>query len=161
MSSFNTAPTHPLVRIAELGLVLPVPPPPMANYVSCLFDGDLIYVSGQGPRGQDGVLRTGKVGRDVGVEDACEHARLAALGIISLLHYTLSDIGRVARVVKVLGMVNATADFAAHSQVIDGCSDLLIDVFGDAGRHARSAIGVGSLPNNITVEIELIARVRR
>ncbi|RYF42942.1 MAG: RidA family protein, partial [Comamonadaceae bacterium] len=119
-----------------------------------------LYLSGQGPCTSEGLLHTGKVGDDVTPEQAREHARLTGVNLIAVLHEALGDLNRVAKIVKLLGMVNATPDFAAHPSVINGCSDLLIDVFGpQVGTHARSAVGMGSLPNNITVEIEAIVEI--
>ena len=102
---------------------------------------------------------TGKVGKDVTVEEAYAHARLTGLNLLSVAHMALGDLGRVRRVVKVLGMVNGIPEFAEHPKVINGCSDLFVGVFGDAGKHARSAVGMGSLPGNISVEIEVIMQV--
>ncbi|MGP2490024.1 RidA family protein [Mesorhizobium sp. PUT5] len=150
----------PSARLEALGLVLPPPPVPVANYVPYVIDKGLLYLSGQGPRETDGTLRTGKVGGDVGIERAYDDARLTGLNLIAVIQSALGDLDRVGRVVKLLGMVNATPDFAHHPKVINGCSDLLVDVFGDRGRHARSAVGFGSLPDNITVEIEAIVAIR-
>lgn len=150
----------PSARLKALGLVLPPPPAPIANYVPYVIEGDLLYLSGQGPREADGSLRTGKVGRDVGIDRAYDDARLTGLNLLAVIQSALGDLDRVRRIVKLLGMVNAVPDFAYHPKVINGCSDLLIDVFGDKGRHARSAVGFGSLPDNITVEIEAIVAIR-
>jgi enamine deaminase RidA (YjgF/YER057c/UK114 family) len=150
----------PSARLEALGIVLPPPPVPIANYVPYVIDGDMLYLSGQGPREADGTLRTGKVGDDVSIEQAYDDARLTGLNILAVIQSALGDFGRVRRIVKLLGMVNAVPDFGQHPKVINGCSDLLIDVFGDVGRHARSAVGFGSLPDNITVEIEAIVAIR-
>ena len=150
----------PYQRLNELGLELFTPATPMANYVPFVLAGSLLFLSGQGPREADGSLHTGKVGADVGVEEAYGDARLTGLNLLSVAHMALGDLGRVARVVKVLGMVNAVPDFTGHPHVINGASDLFVSVFGEAGRHARSAVGMGSLPGNITVEIEAILEVR-
>jgi len=120
----------------------------------------ILYLSGQGPREPDGFLHTGKVGVDVGLDEAYGHARTTGLNLLSVAHAALGDLGRVARVVKLLGMVNAVPHFADHPRVINGASDLFVAVFGEAGRHARSAVGVGSLPGNITVEIEAVLEIR-
>lgn len=147
-------------RLAQIGITLPKSPPPIGNFVSHTRVGNLLYLSGQGPCTSEGFLHTGKVGDDVTPEQACEHARLTGVNLIAVLHEALGDLNRVAKIVKLLGMVNATPDFAAHPTVINGCSDLLIDVFGpQVGTHARSAVGMGSLPNNITVEIEAIVEI--
>ncbi|MDB5816569.1 MAG: RidA family protein [Rhizobacter sp.] len=146
-------------RLSALGIVLPPPPPPIANFVTHVFAGNLLYLSGQGPRTAEGRLFTGKVGEDVTVEQAYQHARLTGLNLLSVMQDALGDLGRVVRVVKLLGMVNAVPDFADHPLVINGCSDLFVEVFGSAGHHARSAVGFGSLPGRITVEIEAIVLV--
>ena len=146
-------------RMAELGIVLPGVPSPMANYVPFVCTGNLVFLSGQGPRKPEGGLHTGKVGAGVSVEDAYIHARITGLQLLAVLRQAAGGLDRVTRVVKLLGMVNAAPDFTAHPKVINGCSDLFVEVLGDRGRHARSAVGVGSLPENITVEIEAIAEV--
>ena len=152
--------TTPYHRLAALGLTLPQAPAAAANYVPTLRTGNLLHVSGQGPLGPDGKLRTGKVGRDISAEHAYEHARLAGLTLLAQVHAALGDLARITQVVKLLGMVNATEDFQQHPQVINGCSDLLVAVLGDSGRHSRSAIGVGSLPFGISVEVEATFEVR-
>jgi enamine deaminase RidA (YjgF/YER057c/UK114 family) len=149
----------PYDRLTELGLELMTPAVPIANYVPFVLTGPLLYVSGQGPRKPDGSLHTGKVGADVSTEEAYLHARTTGLNLLSVAHMALGDLSRVSRVVKLLGMVNGTPDFVEHPQVINGASDLFVSVFGEAGRHARSAVGMGSLPGNITVEIEAILEV--
>lgn len=135
-------------------------PAPIGNFTHCTREGNLLFLSGQGPLGDSGRLMKGKVGENVTADEAYMHAQLVGLNLLSVLHVELGDLSRVTRIVKLLGMVNATPDFADHPRVINGCSDLFIDVFGDAGRHSRSAVGVGSLPGNITVEIEAIVAVR-
>jgi enamine deaminase RidA (YjgF/YER057c/UK114 family) len=144
-------------RLSDLGIELPVLPEPAANYANCVRTGNLVYVSGTVPTTADGEIPKGKVGDDVTAEEAAEHARLVALNLLAILRQELGDLDRVKRVVKLLGMVNAVPDFREQSKVINGCSDLLVEVFGE--RHARSAIGVGSLPFGITVEIEAIVEV--
>lgn len=146
----------PHQRLASLGIELPPAPPPIANFVTHVIEGNVLYLSGQGPREVDGYLHTGKVGSDVTVEKAYSDARLTGINLLAVMHDALGDLSRVRRVVKLLGMVNAAPDFLDHPQVINGCSDLFNDVFGEAGQHARSAVGFGSLPGNITVEIEAI-----
>jgi enamine deaminase RidA (YjgF/YER057c/UK114 family) len=145
-------------KLAELGLALPEVPTPLANYVPWRRDGHVIYLSGQGPRRPGGVLHTGKVGRDVTVEEAYEHAKLIGLGLLAAAKAAAGSLDKV-EVLKVLGMVNGVPEFGDHPKVINGCSDLFVAVLGDRGRHARSAVGMGSLPNNITVEIEAVMRV--
>ncbi|RUM27233.1 RidA family protein (plasmid) [Rhizobium sp. Pop5] len=153
----DTVENSPYERLAALGIELPPPPPPIANFVTHVLEGNMLYLSGQGPREADGFLHAGKVGAGgVGVEEAYGHARLTGINLLSVMHEALGDLSRVKRVVKLLGMVNAVPDFEDHPSVINGCSDLLIEVFGPAGEHARSAVGFGSLPGNITVEIEAI-----
>jgi enamine deaminase RidA (YjgF/YER057c/UK114 family) len=149
----------PYERLTALGLTLPPAPSPVATYVPFVREGDMIYLSGQGPRQADGTLRTGKVGAEIGIEQAYDDARLTGLNLLSVLHEAVGDLSKVRRVVKLLGMVNAVPEFRSHPNVINGCSDLLVEVFGDKGRHARSAVGLGSLPDNITVEIEAIVAV--
>ena len=121
--------------------------------------GSRLYLSGKGPRRPDGSRPSGKVGAGVTVEDAREHARIAGLNLLAVLKTELGSLDRVKQVVKLFGMVNAAPDFERHPDVIDACSQLLIDVFGHRGQHARSAIGVGSLPGNMTVEIEMIVEL--
>lgn len=147
------------VRIAELGLTLPEPPTPVASYVTFARTGNTVHTSGHGPMRSDGTWVVGKVGRDLTLEEAKEAAYLTGLGLLATLRANLGSLDRVVRIVKVLGMVNAVDEFGDQPAVINGCSDLLVDVFGEAGRHARSAVGVASLPNGICVEIELIAEV--
>jgi enamine deaminase RidA (YjgF/YER057c/UK114 family) len=149
----------PYDRLAQLGLTLPPPPKPVATYVPFVIEGNMLYLSGQGPLEADGRIHTGKVGADVTVEEAYAHARATGLNMLAILHDALGDLGRVRRVVKILGMVNALPTFGDHPKVINGCSDLMVAVFGEAGRHARSAVGLGSLPNNIMVEIEAIVAI--
>jgi enamine deaminase RidA (YjgF/YER057c/UK114 family) len=146
-------------NLRKLGLTLPVVPSPIANYVRFKRVGDMVYLSGQGPRKADGANHTGKVGHDVTWEQAYEHAKLTGLGLLAAMKEAAGgDLDKV-EVVKLLGMVNATPEFGDHPKVINGCSDLLVAVLGDKGRHARSAVGMGSLPNGITVEIEAIIRI--
>jgi enamine deaminase RidA (YjgF/YER057c/UK114 family) len=148
----------PYRRLAELGIRLHVPSQPPANFVHAVEVGALLYISGQSPREPDGILHTGKVGAGVSTKDAQLHARIVAINLLAILHHHLGDLRRVRRVVKVLGMVNCTAEYTEHPEVINGCSDLLVDVLGPkVGKHARSAVGFVSLPRQITVEIELIA----
>jgi enamine deaminase RidA (YjgF/YER057c/UK114 family) len=144
-------------RIRELGLELPAVPTPAANYANAVRSGNLMFLSGTVPVLPDGTIPKGKVGRDVTTEEAVEHARYVGLNILAILMQELGDLDRVRRIVKLLGMINAVPDFTEQSRVINGCSDLLTDVFGE--RHARSAIGVGSLPFGFTVEIEAIVEV--
>lgn len=138
-------------RLAELGIELPEPVGPAANYVRHQTTGNLLYISGTGPGTGH---KTGKVGADVTVEEAYEAARACGLQILATAQEALGSLDRITRTVKVLGMVNGAPDFGDQPKVINGCSDLLVEVLGDAGRHTRSAVGMGSLPNRISVEIE-------
>jgi enamine deaminase RidA (YjgF/YER057c/UK114 family) len=147
-------------RLKQLGLALPNVPSPVANYVPYRLAGNLLFLSGQGPRDDKGNMLTGKVGAEVSVEEAYRRARLIGLQLLSATRQALGSLDRVEAVLKVLGMVNAVPEFKDHPKVINGCSDLFVEVLGDAGRHARSAIGMGSLPNQISVEIEAILAVR-
>jgi enamine deaminase RidA (YjgF/YER057c/UK114 family) len=147
-------------RLTSLGIILPAMPQPVANYTPYRIAGDLLFLSGQGPRRVDGTYSTGRVGRDVTVETAHEDARATGLQLLAVAKQALTNLDRVAGVVKVFGMVNAEPEFADHPRVINGCSDLFVDVFGEAGRHARSAVGQGSLPNGMTVEIEAIFQIK-
>ncbi len=143
-------------RVEELGLVLPSPPEPIASYVTFARTTSLAYTSGHGPLRPDGSWVVGKVGVEIDVAEATEAARITGLGLLATLRIHLGSLDQVSRIVKILGMVNCTPDFVDHSTVIDGCSDLLAEVFGEIGRHARSAVGVVSLPMGIPVEIEAI-----
>lgn len=148
----------PEEKLKAMGLVLPVLPTPAANYVPFRLDGKTIYLSGQGPRMPDGGVHRGKVGVDVTWQQAYEHAKLVGLGLLAAAKKAAGDLSRV-EVLKLLGMVNGAPDFADHPKVINGCSDLLVEVLGERGRHARSAVGMGSLPNGMTVEIEAVMRI--
>ena len=145
-------------RLKELGLELPSLATPVANYVPFRLDGAVIYLSGQGPRKPDGSYHTGKVGRDVSVDEAYEHARLTGLGLLAAAKAAAGSLDRV-EVLKVFGMVNALPDFGDQPKVINGCSDLFVAVLGERGRHARSAVGVQALPRGFAVEIEMIVEV--
>jgi len=141
-------------RIAELKLPLRAPSAPIANYVNAVRTGNLLFLSGKGPRGA-----RGKVGREFTIEQAYQLAREVGLDLVAVMRAELGSLDKVRRVVKVLGMVNAGPEFGDQPKVINGCSDLLVEVFGDKGRHARSAVGMGSLPGGIPVEIECIVEV--
>src|ERR1700741_2850513 len=146
-------------RLKQLGIVLPNVPSPVANYVPFRLAGNLLFLSGQGPRDDKGNALTGKVGADVTVEEAYRRARSIGLQLLSTTQQALGSLDRVEGVLKVLGMVNAVPEFKDHPKVINGCSDPFVRVLGERGRHARSAVGMGSLPNQITVEIEAVMRV--
>lgn len=147
-------------RIKELGITLPESPSPVANYIPVVKTGNLIYLSGVGPADKpDGTSYTGKLGKDLSIDQGYDAARLTGVNIISRLNGFLDDLDQVKQIVKVLSMVNATPDFLDPPAVTNGCSDLLVEVFGDKGRHARSAIGVATLPGGMPIEIELIAEI--
>lgn len=147
-------------RLAEIGIVLPKPAQPVATYVPWVKTGNLVYISGQGAM-KDGKLEyTGKVGETLSIEEAIASARLTGINIISHLRDACGgDLDRVKRVVKLLGLVNCTPTFGDHPKVINGASDLMVEVFGDKGRHARSAVGAPSLPFGLSVEIEAIVEI--
>ena len=147
-------------RLQELGITLPDSPAPMANYVPVVRTGNLIYLSGLGRTAKsDGSEYKGKLGDNISVDEGYDAARLTAINLIARLKGYLGDLDRVTQVVKLLSMVNATPDFTEPPAVSNGCSDLLVEVFGDRGRHARSAIGVATLPGGMPIEIELIAEI--
>ena len=147
-------------RLKELGLQLRPVSPPVANYVNAVRTGNLLYLAGKGgPPGADGKRPKGKLGREFTVEQGYQHARDTGLEILAVIRSELGSLDRVKRIVKVLGMVNAVPEFEDHPKVINGCSDLLVQVFGERGKHARSAVGMGSLPMQIPVEIEVIVEI--
>jgi enamine deaminase RidA (YjgF/YER057c/UK114 family) len=147
-------------RLRELGIALPEIEAPIGNYVHAKRVGNLLYLSGKGPPSVDGAMPRGKLGAGLSVEDGYRHARAVGLVLIAVMREALGgDLDRVEDIVKVLGMVNATPDFGDHPKVVNGCSDLFVEVFGEKGRHARSAVGMSSLPGGIPVEIEVIVAV--
>lgn len=150
----------PEQRLQQLGLVLPAVTAPRGNFDAYVLDGNTLYLSGKGAPAREDMATVPKVGREISATEARDHAREVGLHLIATMKAALGDLSRVRRVVKVLGMVNATPDFMQHTEVINGCSDLLVEVFGDAGRHARSAVGVGSLPRGFAVEIEAVVSVK-
>jgi enamine deaminase RidA (YjgF/YER057c/UK114 family) len=143
-----------------MNVTLPPAPRPVANYVACVQVGNMLYVSGHGPLNPDRTLCEGRVGSEVTMQDGYNAARVTGLAMLATLIDRLGSLDRIARVVKVLGMVNATPDFTDHPKVINGFSDLMVEVFGDHGKHARSAVGMGSLPGNISVEVEAIFELK-
>jgi enamine deaminase RidA (YjgF/YER057c/UK114 family) len=147
-------------RLAELKLELPPAPKPVATYVTAIRHGDLLYVSGHGPLRSDGTMITGRLGADLDVAGGQAAARQTGLAILATVRAHLGSLDRVVRLVKTLGMVNSTADFGDQPKVINGFSDLMKDVFGDAGVGARSAVGMGALPSGIAVEIEAVFQVK-
>jgi enamine deaminase RidA (YjgF/YER057c/UK114 family) len=146
-------------RLMELGIELTRPTTPMGSYVNAVRTGNLLYLAGKGPGLPGKPLPVGKLGRDFSIEQGYGFARDTGLSILAVLKEELGDLDRVKRIVKVLGMVNATSEYGSQPDVINGCSDLFVEVFGESGRHARSAVGVGSLPRGIPVEIEVIVEI--
>lgn len=146
-------------RLQDLGLQLPEVPQPVASYVPCVRTGNLVFVSGQGPFKDGKAEIAGKVGAEISVEEAYQIARRLALQALAVLRAELGDLDKVSRIVKLVGWVNSAPGFNRQPQVINGASDLLYEVFGPRGRHARSAVGAAELPLNIPVEIEMIAEV--
>ena len=147
-------------RLRELGLVLPTLPKPVANYLPYRLAGNLLFLAGQGPHDEKGAALTGKVGAEIGTDEGYRRARLVGLGLLAAIRDALGSLDRVDFIVKLLGMVNAVPNFNDSPRVINGCSDLFVEVFGEAGRHARSAVGNVMLPNQISVEIEGIVAVK-
>jgi enamine deaminase RidA (YjgF/YER057c/UK114 family) len=141
----------PEARLAELGIELPVPPSPVANYVNGVQTGNLIFLAGKGPLSPDGTEVRGKLGVDLTIEQGYEAARTTAINQLAVLKAMLGDLSRVVRVVKVLGMVNSDPDFVQQPAVLNGFSDLIVEVFGDRGRHARAAVGMTTLPRGQAV----------
>ncbi|MGB5947940.1 MAG: RidA family protein [Parvibaculum sp.] len=147
-------------RLKELGITLPKAAAPLANYVPWVVTGSLVFVSGQGPVGPTGIEYQGKLGRDLEVAEGAKAARLTALNVIAQLREAVGgDLDRVKRCVKLLGFVNSTPDFIQQPDVINGASDVIVEIFGNAGRHARSAVSAPSLPVDIAVEIEAIFEI--
>ncbi|MCD4709439.1 MAG: RidA family protein [Bacteroidales bacterium] len=147
-------------RIKELGIELSEPGKPVANYVNAVQSGNLVFMAGKGARRPDGTLVTGKVGIDLTIDQGYEAARLTAVEQLSALKAQIGDLNKVERIVKVFGMVNADPSFTNHSQVINGFSDLMVEIFGERGKHARAAVGMGSLPMDMACEIEMIVQVK-
>jgi enamine deaminase RidA (YjgF/YER057c/UK114 family) len=145
-------------RLAELGIELPPVFAPVANYLGCKRVGDMLYVGAHGPTTANGIIR-GKVGADVSIELAKEAAKATALAMLATVKAELGTLDRIRQIVKVLGMVNCAPGFNRTPEVIDGCSDVLVAIFGESGRHTRSAVGMAELPFDICVEIEMIAQL--
>jgi enamine deaminase RidA (YjgF/YER057c/UK114 family) len=150
----------PEAKLKELGIVLPATPAPVANYVNAVRTGNLLFLSGRGSAGLDGKDIVGKLGKDMTVEQGYQAARFVAISHLAVLKIELGDLRKVRRIVKVLGMVNSDPAFTQQPEVINGYSDLLVAVFGDKGRHARSAVGMASLPRGMAVEVEMIAEIQ-
>jgi len=147
-------------RLKELGIELPTPATPVANYVPAVRTGNLVFLSGQGPRKPDGAMITGRLGDDMSIDDGYQAARTVGIGLLASLKTHIGNLDRVTRVVKLLAMVNSTPDFGEQPQVANGVSDLLVEVFGERGKHARSAVGMVGLPGGIPVEVEMIVEVQ-
>ena len=147
-------------RISELKIELPVTSKPVANYLHAVKTGNLVFMAGKGPRTSEGTLVTGKIGIDLTVDQGYEAAKLVAIAQLSALKEQIGDLNKVEQIVKVLGMVNASAEFTDHPEVINGFSDVMVEVFGERGKHARAAVGMASLPRNIACEIEMIVQVK-
>jgi enamine deaminase RidA (YjgF/YER057c/UK114 family) len=146
-------------KLKEKGIVLPAASSPIANYVNVVRVGNLLFLSGKGPQKADNTYITGKVGRDLTIEQGYEAARITAINHLAVLKSELGSLNKVKRIVKVLGMVNCTEDFKDQPKVINGYSDLMVEIFGDKGKHARAAVGMYALPLNMAVEVEAIVEV--
>ncbi len=157
--AMSTQAQTPEEKIKSNGLVLPPVSKPIANYVKFVRTGNLIFLAGHGPTKTDGTNITGKVGKDLTVEQGYEAAKITALSLIATLKDALGNLSKVKRIVKVNGYVNCLPEFTDHPKVINGCSDLLVLIFGDKGKHARAAMGMVALPSNIAVEIEMVVEV--
>ncbi len=155
----KTGDFDPEAKLKELGIVLPDVSAPVANYVNSVRTGNLVYLSGKGPLKEDGKYIEGKVGVDLTIEQGYEAGRITAIESLASLKAELGNLNKVKRIVKVLGMVNCAPDFRDQPKVVNGYSDLMVEVFGERGKHARSAVGMGSLPGNIAIEVELIVEV--
>jgi len=149
----------PEQNLQKLGIVLPKPSAPLYSYESFTRTGNLIYLSGQGPKKADGSFITGKLGKDLSIEEGTEAAKLTGINLIATLQSAIGDLSKVKRIVKVFGMVNCAENFYDQPKVINGFSDLMVAVFGEKGKHARSAVGMIALPMNIAVEVEMIVEV--
>lgn len=147
-------------KLESLEITLTPPPAPVANYVNATRAGNLVFLAGKGPRKPDGTSVTGKVPSEVSTDEAYQAARLTGIQLLNALKAEVGDLNKVEQIVEVLGMVNADPDFEDHPKVINGCSDLLVEVFGDRGKHARAAVGMGSLPSNIACEIRMTVLIR-
>jgi enamine deaminase RidA (YjgF/YER057c/UK114 family) len=147
------------MKLKELGISLPQASRPLANYVPAVRAGSILFVSGHGPYNDGKTMTSGKLGKELTIEQGYQAARNVALNCLASIKATVGDLDKVKRVVKLLGMVNCTEDFRDQPKVINGASDLLVEIFGDAGKHARSAVGMQALPNGIPVEIEMILEI--
>ena len=151
---------RPEVKLAELGILLPAPTTPVANYVKYVRTGNLVFLSGHGPDDKTkGGYITGKLGKELTIEEGYAAAKLTGISLLATLKAAIGDLSKVKRIVKVLGMVNSTENFTDQPKVINGFSDLMVAVFGEKGKHARSAVGMAALPFNMAVEIEMVVEV--
>lgn len=150
---------EPEQKLQELGVTLYEPIKPIANYVTAVRTGNLVWLSGHGPVKPEGGLMEGKVGLDLSIEEGQQAARYTAVALLTSLKAEIGDLNKVKRIIKVTGMVNCPTDFADQPKVINGCSDLLVGIFGERGKHARAAVGMGSLPGNIPVEIDMVVEI--
>jgi enamine deaminase RidA (YjgF/YER057c/UK114 family) len=149
----------PEAKLSALGIELSTPSVPVANYVNAVRTGNLIFLAGKGPLKPDGENITGKLGADLTIEEGYEAARITGINQLSVLKAELGNLNKVKRIVKVLGMVNSTPDFIDQPKVVNGYSDLMVAVFGENGKHARAAVGMGALPSDIAIEVEMIVEV--
>lgn len=147
-------------KLKQLRITLPTPPNPVANYVNAVRSGNLIFLAGAGPRKEDGSYITGKLGKDFSIDQGYQAARLVAIDQLAVLKAEVGDLNKITRIVKILGMVNSDPTFTDQPRVINGFSDLMVEVFGDRGKHARSAVGMASLPFGIPVEVEMVVEVQ-
>lgn len=157
--AMTTQAQSPEEKLQQLGITLPVPSKPVATYVNAVRTGNLIYLSGKGPTNPDGTNITGKVGKDLSIQQGYDAAKSTGVNLLAALRAEIGSLNKVKRIVKVLGMVNCASDFTEQPQVINGFSDFMVEVFGEKGKHARSAVGMNALPKNIAVEIEMIVEV--
>jgi len=155
----TTQAQSPEQKLQQLGITLPVPSKPVATYVNAVRTGNLIYLSGKGPTNADGTDITGKLGKDLSIEQGYAAAKSTGINLLAALKAEIGSLDKVKRIVKVLGMVNCTAEFTDQPKVINGFSDFMVEVFGEKGKHARSAVGMNALPKNIAVEIEMVVEV--
>ena len=159
--NFNASSQDAETKLKEKGIVLTTPGKPVANYVNAVRVGNLLYLAGKGPTKPDGTNITVKVGKDLTIEQGYDAARLTAINHLAVLKAELGSLNKVKRIVKVLGMVNCTEDFKDQPKVVNGYSDLMVEIFGDKGKHARSAVGMYALPSNIAVEVEVIVEIEQ
>jgi len=157
--AMSTQAQNPEEKLQQMGITLPVPSKPVATYVNAVRTGNLVYLSGKGPTNPDGTNITGKVGKDLSIQQGYEAAKSTGINLLAALKAEIGSLNKVKRIVKVLGMVNCPADFTEQPQVINGFSDFMVEVFGEKGKHARSAVGMNALPKNIAVEIEMIVEI--